>query len=87
TFAVDLSWSVPEQQVPFYLVAVSPPFGENQRDRVPVRAQQGEPSVSTTVSGLVCGETYTFVVQSIADDGITVLTNSEPTTATTPACE
>ncbi len=87
TFALDLSWAVPEQRVPFFLVAVSPPFGENQRDRVPVRAQADAANVSTTISGLVCGETYTFVVQSISDDGITVLSNSEPVTVPMPACE
>jgi hypothetical protein len=85
-YAVDLTWSPPSQTVPFYLVAVSPPFGDNQRPRFPVQ-YGGTPPVVAHIPGLACGLTYTFVVQSIAGDGITVLSNSAPATVTTPACQ
>lgn len=84
-FGLDLTWTAPAQAVPFFLVVVSPPFGENQRDRVPVRAQ-GSPTVTTRLTGLVCNVEYTIKVQSIADDGITILSNSNEVKITMPPC-
>ncbi|HLA42673.1 MAG TPA: hypothetical protein VJZ27_04520 [Aggregatilineales bacterium] len=84
-YNVNLSWSPPEQEVNFFLVVVSPPFGANNRDRVPVRAQ-GDPIVAQII-GLSCGIEYTFTVQSIAGDGQSVLSNADPISVAMPFCE
>jgi hypothetical protein len=84
-YGIDLTWSPPQQQVNFFLVNVSPPFGENQRDVLPLRAGEANP-LAIHLTGLLCGVDYNFVVQSIAQDGTTSLSNSGQITASMPAC-
>jgi hypothetical protein len=71
--------------VNFYLVVVAPPFGENLRDRVPLRAGEANP-LAIHLTGLMCGVEYNIAVQSISDDGITSLSNSAPISAAMPFC-
>jgi len=85
-YVLDLTWSQPQQPVKFFLVQVFPPFGENQRNVVAVRSGE-DSTVSTQLSGLLCGVDYTLTVQSIADDGITVLSNADPLQVATPFCQ
>jgi hypothetical protein len=83
-YSLQLSWAPPAQAVRFFIVRVSPAFGDNLRDRLPVRAE-GNP-ITATVDQLYCGVNYTFVIQSYADDGRTVLSNAEPVTVQMPPC-
>lgn len=86
-YAVELTWSAPQQAVSFFLVNVSPPFGENNSQFTPASNQNNDATVIKRITGLVCGETYTFVVSSLATDGQTILSNSAPVTAAMPACQ
>lgn len=85
-YTVNLTWSVPTQPVRFYLVVVDPPFGDNQRDRIPVASQPTDTEFNAQVSGLACGTSYSFTVQSIGADGSSVEANSNNVTLDTPPC-
>lgn len=81
----DLSWSPPSTPVTNFLVVVAPPFGNEQRDRLPIRFT-GTAPILARVEGLACNQLYSITVQSIAEDGFSILASSAPASVTTPPC-
>lgn len=81
----DLSWSPPAAGVGNFLVKVSPPFGADNRDRLPARFTGTSP-ILARIEGLACNQLYSVTVENIGEDGFTVLATSDPASVTTPPC-
>ncbi|NJL92560.1 MAG: hypothetical protein HC915_01955 [Anaerolineae bacterium] len=76
-YGTTLTWTRPSQAFDLYLLQVDPPIGVNQRSVFPIRNDQA--TVMVPLTDLVCSVEYTLHVQTLAEDGQTVLATSPDT--------
>jgi hypothetical protein len=83
-YGTTLTWTQPTEGNNLYLLQIDPPIGVNQRATFPIRNE--DPTISVPLTDLVCSIEYAIRVQTLAEDGSTILATSPATTVLRPGC-